>query len=79
MLLLLLVVFVSLSFISTAYASHGDPVGSCPVPFMIHEIMDHEEHEEHHIGLARDLNGDGWICMYQLSSGRHVHMDNVLP
>lgn len=78
-LLMLILVLASLLMVSTAFASNGDPVGGCPGKFELHPFMDHEEHEAHHIGLAQDLNGDGWICVQHLSNGLHVHMDNVLP
>lgn len=56
------------------------PIGACPVGFELHPFMMHEgEHEDHdhHIGLAQDLNRDGYICVMHLDSF-HVHMDNVL-
>ncbi len=63
-----------------ALAEHGDPVGSCPTAFEKHHMMDHTgEHMHHHIGLDRDLNGDGWICMQMLPNDLHLHVDNRLP
>jgi hypothetical protein len=76
---MILLVLVSLFVTSAAFAQNGEPVGGCPAPFERHPFMDHEEHEDYHIGLAQDLNGDGWICVKHLSNGLHVHMDNVLP
>lgn len=78
-LLTLMLVLVSLFIVSTAFASSGMPVGGCPGKFELHPFMDHEGHEDHHIGLAQDLNGDGMICVKHLSNGLHVHMDNVIP
>jgi hypothetical protein len=78
-LLIVVLILVSLFSVSVAFASNGDPVGSCPGKFDPHPFMDHEEHEEHHIGLTKDLNGDGWICVKHLSNGLHVHVDNILP
>ncbi len=61
-----------------ALAEHGAPAGNCPAAFELHHFMDHAEHPDHHIGLAQDLNGDGWICMRPLSIGLHIHVDNTL-
>jgi hypothetical protein len=77
--IVLIALLLSLLVVSSAFADPGPPVGGCPKGFVLHEIMDHEEHEHHHIGLAKDLNGDSMICVKHLSSGKHVHMDNVLP
>jgi hypothetical protein len=54
------------------------PLGTCPVGYELHHIGDHEEHHDHHIGLGLDLNNDHQICVKHLSSGLHVHVDNVI-
>ena len=77
-LILLIVALLTLWAAFPALAGPGAPVGGCPPVFELHHMMDHEGHAEHHIGLAQDLNGDGWICMMPLANGRHVHMDNVV-
>ena len=51
----------------------------CPTGFELHEIGDHTEHPDHHIGLAEDLNGNGFLCMKPLGNGLHVHVDDVIP
>lgn len=77
--ILLAIALISLLLPSSAFASHGDPIGSCPGKFELHHFMDHGEHDEHHIGVDKDLNGDGWICVKQISPDLHVHIDNVKP
>lgn len=77
--LMFLLVLFSLFMVSTALANDGEPQGSCPVNFERHPFMEHEDHEDHHIGITQDINGDGLICVKHLSNGLHVHMDNVLP
>lgn len=78
--ILLVTLLVSLFLVTTAFASHGDPVGSCPPNFELHHFMDHSgDHMHRHIGIDRDLNSDGYICMKMLSSDLHLHVDNFLP
>jgi hypothetical protein len=56
----------------------GAPVGACPVGFELHEAHMHMGDHEHHVGLTVDLNGSGFICVKHLTSGFHVHMDDVV-
>jgi hypothetical protein len=78
--ILLITLLVSLFLASTAFASHGDPLGSCPPNFELHHFMDHSgDHMHRHIGVDRDLNGDGYICMIMLPNDLHLHVDNFLP
>lgn len=66
--------------VGSALADHGDPVGSCLPAFELYHFTDHSgEHMHHHIGLDRDLNGDGWICMQMLPNDLHLHVDKSLP
>ncbi len=51
----------------------------CPAGFELHQIGDHLDHPDHHIGLAQDLNGNGYLCMKMLGNGLHVHVDDVIP
>ncbi len=77
---LLVTILLSILFTSAAFASNGNPAGSCPPAFELHEYMDHSgEHMHVHIGVDRDLNGDGYICMKQLPFDMHLHVDNSLP
>lgn len=77
--ILLVTLLVSLFLVTTAFASHGDPVGSCPLNFELHHFMDHSgDHMHRHIGIDQDFNGDGYICMKMLSSDLHLHVDNFL-
>ena len=77
---LLITLLVSLSLGTTAFASQGDPVGGCPPSFELHLFMDHSGDPMHqHIGVDRDLNGDGYICMKMLPNDLHLHVDNNLP
>lgn len=78
--ILLVTLLVSLFLVTSAFASHGDPMGSCPPNFELHHFMDHSgDHIHRHIGVDRDFNGDGYICMKMLSSDLHLHADNFLP
>ena len=69
--------------LTVAFAAFAQPqqeqVGSCPPVFELHEIDEHTEHEDHHIGTHQDKNGDGHICVKHLDNGLHVHVDNRLP
>ena len=77
---LLVTLLVSLSLAPTAFASPVDPVGSCPPGFELHHFMDHDgDHMHRHIGVDRDLNGDGYICMKMLPNDLHLHVDNSVP
>jgi hypothetical protein len=74
--MMLLTVFVA---VPGQAARQGPPQGTCAPGFEMHHFMDHQEHHEHHIALAEDLNQDGYICVLHLPNGLHVHVDNVLP
>lgn len=77
--ILLVTLLVSLFLVTTVFASHGEPVGSCPPTFELHHFMDHSgEHMHQHIGVDQDLNGDGYICVKMLSNGLHLHVDNSI-
>ena len=74
---LLITLLVTLFVPASAFASPIEVLGSCPVGFELHDFMEHTgEHMHHHIGVARDLNGDGFICMKMLTNDLHLHVDN---
>lgn len=76
----LVTLLVSLFLVTTAFASHGDPVGTCSPPFELHHNMDHSgDPLLVHIGLNQDLNGDGYICIKMLRNDLHLHVDNFIP
>lgn len=78
--ILLVTLLVSLFLATTAFASHGDPAGSCPPNFELHHFMDHSgDHMHRHIGVDRDLNSDGYLCVQMLPNDLHLHVDNFLP
>lgn len=78
--ILLVILLVSLFWATTAFASQGDLLGSCPPNFERHLFMDHSGDPMHrHIGVTQDLNGDGYICMKMLTNDLHLHVDNNLP
>jgi hypothetical protein len=79
--ILLTALLMSLFIVNAAFASHGDPVGGCPTGFDLHHFMDPSDEDamHRHIGVDRDLNGDGYICMKMLTSDLHLHVDNSLP
>lgn len=78
--ILIVVFLMSQLFASTAFASEGQPAGSCQPPFELHPFMDHSGDPMHqHIGVTQDLNGDGFICMKMISPDLHLHVDNFLP
>ena len=77
---LLIALLVTLFIPTPALAMEGEPAGGCPVGFELHHFMDHTgEHMHRHIGVDRDLNGDGFICMKMLPNNLHLHVDNYLP
>ncbi len=75
------IVILLMAFLAApVQATHqGPPLGTCPPGFELHHFMDHEDHHDHHIGLAQDINQDGMICVMHVPNGLHVHVDNVLP
>ena len=78
--ILLINLILSLTLVNTALASPGEPAGGCPPVFELHHFMDHTgDHMHQHIGVNRDLNGDGYICVRHLSDTRHLHIDNSIP
>ena len=78
--LMIVVLLMSFLLTSTAIASEGSPVGSCPPLFELHHYMDHSGDPLHtHIGVDQDLNGDGYICMRMLTNDLHLHIDNFIP
>lgn len=77
---LLFAIVLMLTIVPVAFAqTEPEPVGSCPTGFDLHPIGDHVAHEDHHIGVHRDLNADKYICVKHLENGFHVHVDNYLP
>jgi hypothetical protein len=77
---LLVTLLISLFLATTAFAGPGDPVGSCQPDFELHHFMDHDgDHMHPHIGVDKDLNGDGYICMKMLPNDLHLHVDNSSP
>jgi hypothetical protein len=72
----LLAVVLILTVVPIAFAQ--PPVAACPVGFELHHVGEHETHHDHHIGIKYDLNTDMKICVKHLSSGLHVHVDNVV-
>lgn len=84
----LLLLLLALTVAPVALASHpGAPVGSCPTGFDLHHagMHDHHEHDQdvmhRHVGLDRDLNGDGYWCVKHVGGAQHIHVriDNTLP
>lgn len=77
--LLLLIALLAIFLASPASASHGEPAGGCPPKFELHHFMDHTDHHHQHIGVAEDLNQDGYICLKHVAQNLHVHVDNYIP
>ncbi len=78
-LLLVVILLLSLLAITPARAETTAPLGSCPQGFTLMTVMQHDSMEHTHIGLATDLNGDGYLCMRQATPDLHVHVDDTLP
>jgi hypothetical protein len=79
MLVVMIIMVVSLSFTVPAYAKSNMPVDACPSGFELMNYMDGNHTDmQMHIGLAMDLNGDGYICMEIISPDLHLHVDNTL-
>ena len=79
MIIVLAIWVVAFLVVPAQAAQQGPPLGTCPPGFALHPFMEHIKHHGHHIGLAEDLNQDGYICVRHLFTMFHVHMDNVLP
>ncbi len=76
--ILLLAVLILSVTVTPAFAEHGDPVGGCPRGFELHHFMEHSgQHPHRHIGLNKDINGDGWICVKHITPDLHLHIDNL--
>jgi len=77
---LLIAIALLLVIAPAAFAQpQQEPVGSCPPVFELHEVGEHTDHEDHHIGTHQDKNGDGFLCVKHLDNGLHVHVDNRIP
>ena len=75
----LIVMVLSLFMVNAAFASHGEPAGSCPPAFELHHMMEHNgEHMHQHIGADQDFNGDGYLCVKHLPNDFHLHVDNSI-
>jgi len=80
--ILVVMVVSSLLLVPTAFASTGGtPAGGCSSAFELHALHHIDEHHHPHIGVDRDLNGDGYICMKSLPNNLHLIVDNanILP
>ena len=75
-LVIVMIVVLSLTLVPTAFASSGTPAGGCSPAFELHEMNHSGEHHHPHIGVDRDLNGDGFICMKSLPNNMHLIVDN---
>jgi hypothetical protein len=85
LLLAVIVLLLSLTMIPIV-AADGEPQGSCPSGWELHDLSDHHhsgsEHGDHrHVGTDADQNGDGFICGKHVTPNGdiHVHIDNALP
>ncbi len=78
LLVFLIIASLTLTLAGSALTAGSPPVGGCLPGWELHPFMDHVGHMDH-VGLAQDLNGDGYICVLHTSAGMHVHMDNVVP
>jgi len=79
---ILLTVFTTLVLVfalASPVLAAGQAPSPCPTGFELHQMGDHMEHPDHHIGVAEDLNGNGYLCMKPLGNGLHVHVDDVIP
>jgi hypothetical protein len=77
--IILIVLVLSSIFTATAFASGGQPLGSCATGFELHPV-DHIGDTMHmHIGLKADLNGDGFICMKNVTPDYCLIVDDFLP
>ena len=59
-------------------AAFAQPEEGCPSGFELHSVGEHDDHD-HHIGSSVDVNDDGKVCVKHTRSGKHVHVDNVIP
>ncbi len=78
---LLLSVVLLFALAGPVSAQSAPPVGTCPIGFEPHTMMDMggmTDMDHIHAGLKVDLNGDGIICMKVATDGVHVHVDNVI-
>lgn len=66
------------TLVSPVLAASQAP-SACPTGFELHEIGDHMDHPDHHIGVTEDLNGNGFLCMKMVANGLHVHADDFIP
>lgn len=78
-LLMVLTALVLVFTLVSPVLAAGSAPSACPPGFERHQIGDHLDHPDHHIGLAVDLNGNGYLCMKPLGNGLHVHVDDVIP
>ena len=78
LLTLLIALALSMTLASSVLAA-GQAPSACPPNYELHAVGDHLDHPDHHIGVAVDLNGNGFLCMLPLANGLHVHVDDVIP
>jgi len=78
LLTVLTVLVLVFTLVSPVLAASQAP-SVCPTGFELHQIGDHMDHPDHHIGVAVDLNGNGFLCMKMLVNGLHVHADDMIP
>lgn len=78
-----LFVIVLLSLLLTVpVLTAGAAGGGCPPGYMLHMAHDHDGHHAGHlhVGTDADQNGDGYICVKEVTPGSrvHVHIDNAV-
>ncbi len=76
-----LILTMVLILVSALPAAASGPVGQCPPNFELHHMMHHDNaaHMHTHIGVDRDLNGDGYLCVKHINAVLHLHIDNRIP
>lgn len=75
---LIYMLLLSLFLVTTAFASSGVSVDGCSPFFELHAVEHSGDHHHPHIGVDRDLNGDGFICMKSLPNNIHLIVDNSI-
>ena len=76
--ILLVLLVLSLFLASTAMASSSSQaVAGCRRGYTLDLFANHAA-ETQYPGYLRDLNGDGYICVYNITPNVHRHIDNFM-
>ncbi len=77
--IVIILLVLSSIFTVTAFASVGQPTGTCAQGFVLHSVADIDQQMHSHIGTLQDFNGNGYVCMRMPTPDYCLVVDDSIP